>query len=351
MTAQNHRISNITFFVLLALFLAIFTVMIWPYLFALVMGVMLAMLTRPLYYLLVRRGVGPKGSAALSLAAILLAVIVPLVVFAAVAINQGIALFTHLSSENGLVFLRSVVAAGTSFKPLYWVVDSPADLQQKGLEFLQSAGAALSKIILVQAASLPDLALKLIITLLTWFSMLFEGEGFLKWLLSKVPLELGLRSRLIGSLKATTASTVWASSAAAASQAVLVMAGFWVLGVPGIFLAAGATFIFAWIPILGSLPVCAAGAIYLYFQGSMFKLIGMAAVAVAAGLIDNVVRPIVLKGHGDMHPLLAMVAIFSGIQLFGILGVIFGPVVAAMLLSLLNSWSTGTLSDPAPDKS
>ena len=83
----------------------------------------------------------------------------------------------------------------------------------------------------------------------------------------------------------------------------------------------------------------------------MVKMAAMAVVAVAAGLIDNVVRPIVLKGHGDMHPLLAMVSIFSGIQLFGILGVIFGPVVAAMLLSLLNSWSVGTLSDAAPDRS
>ncbi len=351
MTAQNHRISNITFFVLLALFLAVFSLMIWPYLFALVMGVMLAMLTRPLYAQLVRRGAGPKVSAAVSLAVILLAVIVPLAVFAAVALNQGIDLFNYLSSDNGLVFLRSAVAAVTNFKPLYWVVNSPADLQQKGLEFLKSAASALSTVILVQAASLPDLALKFIITLLTWFSMLSEGDIFLKWLLGKVPLEPGLRNRLIDSLKATTASTVWASSAAAASQAVLVMAGFWILGVPGIFLAAGATFIFAWIPILGSLPVCAAGAIYLYFQGSMVKMAAMAVVAVAAGLIDNVVRPIVLKGHGDMHPLLAMVSIFSGIQLFGILGVIFGPVVAAMLLSLLNSWSVGTLSDAAPDRS
>ena len=350
MTAQDHRISNITFFVLLALFLAVFTMMIWPYLFALVIGVMLAILTRPLYNLLVRAGVSPKGSAALSLAGILLAVIAPLAVFTAVAVNQGIALFNYLSNENGLMFLHSAVSAVTSFKPLYWVVDSPADLQQKGLEFLKSAGAALSTVILVQAASLPDMALKFIITLLTWFSMLSEGDTFLKWLLSKVPLEPGLRHRLIGSLKATTASTVWASSAAAAAQAVLVMAGFWALGVPGIFLAAGATFIFAWIPILGSLPVCAAGAIYLYFQGSVIKLAGMAVVAAAAGLIDNVVRPIVLKGHGDMHPLLAMVAIFSGIQLFGILGVIFGPVVAAMLLSLLNSWSSGTAPNPTPDK-
>jgi predicted PurR-regulated permease PerM len=131
---------------------------------------------------------------------------------------------------------------------------------------------------------------------------------------------------------------VWATSAAAAAQALVVMAGFLLLGVPGIFLAGGATFIFAWIPILGSLPVCLAAAVYLYFKGSLFKLVMMALVAIVAGLMDNVVRPIVLKGHGDMHPLLALISIFAGIQMFGLLGVIFGPIVAAMLVALLNSW-------------
>jgi len=64
----------------------------------------------------------------------------------------------------------------------------------------------------------------------------------------------------------------------------------------------------------------------------------MGLVAVVAGLMDNVVRPMVMKGHGDMHPLLALISIFAGIRMFGILGVIFGPIVAAMLLALLNSW-------------
>lgn len=332
------KASNLTLLSLLLVFLAVFIAMVWPYLISLFMGLLLAILSRPLYEALAKRGLGPRVAAGTAMAVILLAIIVPLTLFAVTAVKQAIALAAYLADERGAEFIRRAVETVTALRPVQWVIAHPADLQAKGLEFAQSAGAALSKILLVQAAALPDLALKVVISLLAWFFLLFEGDGFLKWLAGKVPLETGLRDRLAASFRATAASTVWATSAAAAAQALAVMAGFWLLGVPGIFLAGGATFIFAWIPILGSLPVCLAGAVYLYFNASLFKIALMAVVAVVAGLMDNVVRPIVMKGSGDMHPLLALISIFAGIQMFGILGVIFGPIVAAMLLALLNAW-------------
>lgn len=338
MTAAAKKSSNLTLLTLLAVFLGIFIAMVWPYLFALFMGLLLAILSRPLYDMLTRRRLGPQAAAALSITIILLAIIAPLTAFAVTAVKQAIALAAYLADERGAEFIRQAVAAVTALKPVQWVIENPGDLQAKGLEFAQSAGATLSKVILVQAAALPEMALKVILSLLAWFFLLFEGEAFMKWLTGKVPMDAALKGRLAASFRATAASTVWATSAAAAAQALVVMLGFLVLGVPGIFLAGGATFIFSWIPILGSMPVCVAGAIYLYFSGSLLKLALLMVVAVVAGLMDNVVRPIVMKGHADMHPLLALVSIFAGINMFGLLGVIFGPIVAAMLLALLNSW-------------
>lgn len=338
MTANEKKYSNITMVALMLAFLSLFLTMVWPYLFSMLMGLLLAILSRPLFNRLAKFGLGPRMAAGLAIALILLAIIAPLTLFAVTAIKQAVALSAYLADERGADFVRASVAAITAFKPVHWLIESPADLQAKGLEFAKSAGGALSGMILVQAAGLPDLALKLIISLLAWFTVLFEGESFFKWIMRRVPMEEGLRGRLITSFKATAASTVWATSAAAAAQALAVMVGFWALGVPAIFLAGGATFIFAWVPILGSFPVCLAGAVYLYFTGSLVKLALMGVVAVVAGLMDNVVRPIVLKGHADMHPLLAMISIFAGINMFGLLGVIFGPIVAAMLLALLNSW-------------
>ncbi|MCM2324552.1 MAG: AI-2E family transporter, partial [Oligoflexia bacterium] len=56
------------------------------------------------------------------------------------------------------------------------------------------------------------------------------------------------------------------------------------------------------------------------------------------GIVDNFVRPMVLKGRSKMHPLVSLVAIFGGIGMFGITGVFIGPIVAAILISLLQIW-------------
>jgi len=337
MTTEK-KTSTITLLALLAVFLSLFLAMVWPYLISMLVGLLLAILSRPLYSMITKRGVGPRAAAGLAIAVILVAIIVPLAAFAVAAVKQAIALAAYLADERGAEFIRQAVAAVTALKPVQWVIENPGDLQAKGLEFAQSAGTALSKVILVQAAALPELALKVILSMLAWFFLLFEGEAFMAWLTGKLPMDAALKGRLAHSFRATAASTVWATSAAAAAQALVVMLGFLVLGVPGVFLAGGATFIFAWIPILGSMPVCVAAGIYLYFHGSLFKLALMGLVAVVAGLMDNVVRPIVMKGHADMHPLLALVSIFAGINMFGLLGVIFGPIVAALLLALLQSW-------------
>jgi predicted PurR-regulated permease PerM len=56
------------------------------------------------------------------------------------------------------------------------------------------------------------------------------------------------------------------------------------------------------------------------------------------GLVDNFVRSMILQGRSKMHPLVSLVAIFGGIGMFGIMGVFLGPILAAVLIALLQSW-------------
>lgn len=324
--------------VMIIFFSLLFLSMLWPFLLSMLIGLMLAIITRPLYLLLTRRGTGPKLSSAVTITLIILLVLVPLALFAVAAVKQGIELTQSLAGPQGAALLRKAIDSITAMKPAAYLMENPAALQAKGIEFLHSAGAALSKILLVQAAALPGLALKMAIVFMIWFFALCDGDAFLKWLLVRLPLDMDLRGRMWTSFTNTVSIIVLATSAAATAQALVILAGFWVLGIPGMFIAAGITFIFAWIPILGSFPVCLAGAIYLYFAGGAGKIIALALVSLLASLLDYTVRPAFLNGHANMHPLLAILSIFAGLSAFGILGVILGPVVAAILFSMLESW-------------
>ncbi|MDT8287686.1 MAG: AI-2E family transporter [Elusimicrobiales bacterium] len=323
---------------LILIFLGIFMAMVWPFLLSLLIGVILAMLTRPLYDRLTKTGAGPKLAAFVSLLIMFAVIIVPLALFTYAAISQGVELTQVLAGPQGGALLRKAIDFVMALKPAAFFLDNPAALQSKGMEFLRNAATGLSTAILIQAAALPGVTLKAALVVLTWFFALCQGEHFMKWMTDRLPLDIDLRGRLWSSFRGTTSTIVWATSASATAQALTVLAGFWLLDIPGMFIAAGITFIFGWIPVLGSFPVCLAGAVYLYMKGYIGKIVVLAFVSFAASMLDYTIKPAFLKGQANMHPLLAIVSIFAGIGTFGILGVILGPVVAAILFSLLETW-------------
>lgn len=266
---------------------------------------------------------------------VLLVIIVPIALLVFKAVQQGIATGEHFS-ESGVSY-SSVVSRISHWTPLEQFV-SPEAAEKQIKSWVQGAGKAASTGILGAIANLPEIGLQLALALIACYFFLIDGPGFLQWLSDKIPLDTDVRQKVSKSLKDTSISVVWATLAAAALQAVVMGIAYATLGVPGIFLAAGATFIFAWIPILGSTPVWLVGAGYLYSQDSPGRMVIMLLLGGFASVVDNFVRPLVLKGRSEMHPLVSLVAIFGGIEMFGIMGVFIGPIVVDVMIALLEMW-------------
>ena len=164
--------------------------------------------------------------------------------------------------------------------------------------------------------------------------LLVDGHRLLGWITDKLPLAADVRGHVGRSCQATAISVIWATIAAAAAQSGVMLLRALMLGVPAAFLAAGATVLFAWIPLVGCAPVWRAGAIALYAQDAMLHAILMVACGLMAGLVDHVVRSMILQGRSTMHPLVSLVAVFGGMEMFGILGIVLGPILAAVLMAL-----------------
>src|SRR5205823_4659048 len=96
---------------------------------------------------------------------------------------------------------------------------------------------------------------------------------------------------------------------------------FLILGIPEVFLAGGLTFLLSWLPMIGSAPMWLVGAIYLFAKSWTGKLVILLAFGLLTVVVDNIVRPMVLKGSAHMHPLISLVAILGGINMFGVFGV------------------------------
>jgi predicted PurR-regulated permease PerM len=332
----QRRTTLVAFLVLLSAVLVLTLLMVLPYVLAVIMGGILAVLAQPALQWLTGHHVPPRVAAAIVVLGVVLVLIAPLAFVVTKAIQQGIAI-GHSLAEGG-VSLRALLDHVSGWALVKTVIGSPDAFEAQARRWMQSAGTAATATIVGLAAHLPNLVLQLALASIAGFFLLVDGPRFLGWMTDKLPIAADVQRQVRQSFQETAISVIWATIAAAAAQSAVMLLSYLTLGVPAAFLAAGATFLFAWIPLVGSAPVWLAGAIYLYTQEALLHALLMVGCGLLAGIVDNVVRAMLLKGRSKMHPLVSLVAIFGGIEMFGILGVFLGPILAAVLIALLQIW-------------
>jgi predicted PurR-regulated permease PerM len=124
------------------------------------------------------------------------------------------------------------------------------------------------------------------------------------------------------------------------AQGVLAGIGYGIASVPEPALLATITAICSLVPAVGTLLVWIPVGVGLFATGhpgaGVFELLWGALVVV--GLSDYVIRPTLVGGHGHVPTLLTFISLFGGVEVFGLLGLIIGPVIAAVALALLRTY-------------
>jgi predicted PurR-regulated permease PerM len=301
------------------------------------MGAVMALLAQPVYRQLLRRRLPAKVAAALVTLGLVLLVVTPLLVCTMLAVRQAITVERWVTS-SGAVNVDELLTKIASWGPVALLVDDPQDLRTSALEYLEATGKHASTFVLDAAKRLPEGGLHLFLACLACFFFIIDGRRLVGWLGAKLPLDRQISRRLVETFRGTAISVVWASMTAAAVQAALTFVVFLALRIPAASLALAATFVLAWVPVIGSLPVWAAGGAYLAVTGNEGRLVALVVLGFIASGADHFVRPWVLRGRGEMHPLVSIIAILGGIQAFGPPGVLFGPVLAAVVITVLQMW-------------
>jgi len=138
-------------------------------------------------------------------------------------------------------------------------------------------------------------------------------------------------------LKASVNANVLGLGIISLVQASLVGISFWIFGVPDAVFWGLISFFAAFIPVLGTPLVWVPGGIYLISNGELGKGIGLLIVgAIVIMNIDNLLRLYIAKKIGDTHPLITILGVILGLPLFGILGLVIGPLMISYLLLLIK---------------
>jgi predicted PurR-regulated permease PerM len=152
-----------------------------------------------------------------------------------------------------------------------------------------------------------------------------------------MPLTINQTNVTFGQLRDVIQATMYGAVVVALVQGVLGGVLFALVGIPSaVFWGAIMAFLSV-LPMVGAFIVYVPAGIILIVSGSYIKgIIILFAGTVIISQIDNVLRPLLIAGRTSMHPLMLFFAVMGGIAVFGLLGVVLGPLVAAAFITLLK---------------
>jgi predicted PurR-regulated permease PerM len=158
------------------------------------------------------------------------------------------------------------------------------------------------------------------------------------------PFRDKLDQNIIERITNTILAVVKGAILVAMAQALMATIGLFIFGVPKAFLWGSLVLIAAQIPMVGVSLIMLPAVLYLIGVGSGGAAIGLLIWSLTAvGLIDNLLSPMLVGRKAQMPELLVMIAILGGLQVFGAIGFILGPVILAMLLVLRDLYKDGIL--------
>jgi predicted PurR-regulated permease PerM len=169
------------------------------------------------------------------------------------------------------------------------------------------------------------------------FFFLKDGSEFLKRIRDYMPFSEEQRDRLTTQIRDIIISTVYGGVVVAIVQGIMGGLAYYILGIPYPVVWGLATSIVAFIPLIGTFAVWGPATVYLFLQGAVLKGVALAIVGVfGISLIDNVLKPIIIGGRTKMPILAIFFSILGGIKLFGLIGLVMGPLVLAIFVSVVE---------------
>lgn len=222
-----------------------------------------------------------------------------------------------------------------------WLKDAvnPSDKQFR--DFQQKVFTEARKMLLsvtgTGAAIVSGLMFNLTIMIIAVYYFLADGPKLIRAGMRLSPLDDRYEAELLNEFDVSCRAVVLATLLTAVAQGILSAIGYYFCGLGSVFLLTMLTMVFALVPFVGAATIWVPASLWLLIDGHPY----LACILFTYGffivsMADNVVKPYVLHGQSNLHPLLALLSVIGGVQVLGPLGILVGPMVVTFLQALLN---------------
>jgi predicted PurR-regulated permease PerM len=179
-------------------------------------------------------------------------------------------------------------------------------------------------------------------TLLSLYYLFKDGGTLFEGLKEIAPLPSKEKDLLIHRFKDMIYATIYGGILIAIIQGTLGGLSFWALGLPSPVFWGTAMALLSFIPVGGTALIWGPAAIILLVGGAVLKgllLLGIGVFVIS--MVDNLLRPFFISSRTNIHPLLLFFAVLGGVQAFGLIGLVAGPLIATLFLTLVEIYIQG----------
>ncbi len=309
-----------------------------PFLVPLGWAAVLVVFFHPLHARLDKR-LGKTSAAAASTLGVTLILIVPALLLITLSIRQG---------WEAAVGIQHAVAAGRLpwvTRAWAWIVERAPGEAPADLATLVRQGA--ERVAGFLAAEAGTLLRNTVVFLFEFFVMVFalfyffrDADGIMVWMRRVLPFEESHRDRMITEARNLIFASVTTSLIVAAVQGLVGGLAFALVGLGAAVFWGLAMAFFSFLPVVGAWGIWAPAAVWLMATGRWGRglmLVGISVVVTAS--VDNFLRPMLISGRARLSGLLIFIGVLGGVAVFGMLGVVLGPIIVATAAGILDTYA------------
>ncbi len=314
--------------------------MLRPFIGVLEWAIVLVIVFQPAHKLICRRIKRPSLSALISCLLVVLVVVLPLALLATAVVQELAKVVPNLPSQFSQVSNQQPAVVT---KISEWIQNqfgiNTAGFQEYVVEQLRHQSEQLLGAFFGLMRNVVGGIVKAFFVVFTMYYLFRDGDKIVAKLPAVLPLSREQSESIITRTQAVVSASVYGVVTIAALQGLLGGLAFWILGIPSPILWAVLMTFVCMIPLLGSFLVWLPLSIYLMLNGHWTKAILLIIWgAVIVSTIDNFLRPKLVGNQTRLHELFIFFSVLGGISVFGLLGIVLGPVVLAITLGLLQTF-------------
>ena len=316
--------------------------MLVPFLGVIAWATVLVILFYPVHKRIAKRLNRPALAALISCLLVVLIILVPIGLITVAVFNElANALQSIQAGVNSLLDPNSRVSG-----PILNFVGRFVDISQlRSEEFLLNRLKGVSGQIAGQTlgflGGLAGVLVQMFFVIFTMYYFFRDGENISRTVRDTLPLEREQAEGIMARTREVIDASVYGVITIAAIQGTLGGLAFWALGLRSALIWGVAMTFLSMVPMLGAFLVWVPAAIYLAVTGHWVKALMLAVWGTfVIGMIDNFLRPKLVGSRTRLHELLIFFSVLGGLSVFGVLGVVLGPVVLAITLALVEVYRT-----------